>query len=395
MRKLKLFSILTAYWLCMALLAGCGTDMGSLPNSVSGPDALGVPPVSDPAQTSEETGTPSETGDSSVSAEESPSPDASSDPDAASSPKPSSPKESVPEESVPEESLPEESSPESAPSPSPEKTVGSRSNTPRCLTPSANGTAEVHNEVSSIDYSNASEGYIMAVYTGSSPKIKMQIIGPNAVTYTYNLTGSDYEAFPLSSGNGSYEITIYENISGTSYSMCLTTSIDVSLTSDFSPYLYPNQYCNFNSSSAVVAKAKELALPADTDLDVVTNVYNYIIENISYDYSKASTVPSGYIPNVDQVLASGTGICLDYAAVMTSMLRSQRIPTRLEVGYAGDAYHAWISTYISDVGWVNGIVEFDGQSWELMDPTFAASNSEETLREFIGEGTNYLVKYMY
>ncbi|MCH5276084.1 MAG: lasso peptide biosynthesis protein [Lachnospiraceae bacterium] len=339
--------------------------MSSLPGENSPDTTLGVPQVSDGPGSSEapETGT-----------QETETPE-----------KTNSPQETMAESTPAAEE----------PSPSPEMVVGTRSNTPQCLTPTADGTEETHNDISSIDYSNASDGYVMAVYTGTNSKVKMQIKSPNGVTYTYNLTGSDYEAFPLSSGNGSYEITILENVGGTSYIICLTTTISVSLTSEFSPYLYPNQYCSFNASSKTVAKAKELAEPANSDLDVVTNVYNYIIENITYDYDKASTVPSGYVPNVDAILASGTGICLDYAAVMTSMLRSQRIPTRLEVGYAGDAYHAWISTYISDIGWVNGIVEFDGQSWELMDPTFAASNSESTLKEFIGEGSNYVVKYMY
>lgn len=279
--------------------------------------------------------------------------------------------------------------------PSTDSIPGSRDNTPECLVPVADGIDETHNDYASIDYSHADEGYIMACYTGPSPKVKMQIIGPDAITYTYDLVSNDYEAFPLSAGDGSYEITILENVSGTSYAVCLAADTRVTLKNEFGPYLYPNQYCSFTSSSKAVAKAAELAETADTDLDVITNVYNYIISNISYDYEKAETVPSGYTADVDEVLDSGTGICLDYAAVMTSMLRSQRIPTRLEVGYAGDVYHAWISTYITDVGWVNGIVQFDGKDWVLMDPTFAANTSEKELKKFIGDGSNYLVKYIY
>lgn len=270
-----------------------------------------------------------------------------------------------------------------------------RDNTPHCLVPTADGTAETHNETASIDYSNSGEGYVMVRYTGDCPKVKLQITGSDEVTYTYNLISTDYEAFPLSAGNGSYEIRVLENISGTSYLTGLTARIDVTLTNEFGPYLYPNQYCSFDDTSETVAKASELAKNAVSNLDVVANVYNYIISSISYDYDKAETVPSGYTSDVDEILETGTGICLDYAAVMTSMLRSQRIPTRLEVGYAGEAYHAWISTYITDVGWVNGIIEFDGKSWEVMDPTFAAGNSEKELRKFIGDGSNYVVKYMY
>ena len=92
---------------------------------------------------------------------------------------------------------------------------------------------------------------------------------------------------------------------------------------------------------------------------------------------------------------SGTGICLDYAAVMASMLRSQRIPTRLEVGYAQDAYHAWISVYTADTGWLNGIIEFDGNVWTLVDPTFGANTDDKTLKKFIGDGSNYILQKMY
>ena len=80
---------------------------------------------------------------------------------------------------------------------------------------------------------------------------------------------------------------------------------------------------------------------------------------------------------------------------MATMLRSQGIPTRLEVGYVGDAYHAWISVYITDIGWINGIIEFDGKDWTIMDPTFAASSSEQEVKDFIGDGHNYMTKYVY
>lgn len=285
-------------------------------------------------------------------------------------------------------SIDEEPSPSSGSTPH-------RDNTPHCLVPEADGTAEIHNEFAAIDYSHSQDGYIMARYTGSCQKVKMQITGTDNVTYTYDLQGDGFEVFPLSAGDGSYQISILENLADTDYLVCLTANIQVSLADEFGPCLYPNQYCWFDASAKAVEKAAELAREADSDLEVVENIYNFIISSITYDFDKAQSVPSGYIPNVDDTLLSGTGICLDYAAAMTAMLRSQRIPTRLEVGYVGEAYHAWISTYITDVGWVNGIVEFDGKSWKLMDPTYAASNGEKELKKFIGDGSGYLVKYIY
>ena len=70
--------------------------------------------------------------------------------------------------------------------------------------------------------------------------------------------------------------------------------------------------------------------------------------------------------------------------------------TRLEIGYAGTAYHAWLSAYTEDTGWINGIIRFDGTDWSLMDPTFASSaNESESIMQYIGNGANYSAKYQY
>lgn len=273
--------------------------------------------------------------------------------------------------------------------------AGYRDNTPVCRVPVADGLAETHNDAASIDYSHAEDGYICANYTGTCSKVKLRITSPDSTVYTYDLHGNGYEVFPLSSGNGSYEVTIYENISGTSYSTCLFEKISASMKDEFTPFLYPNQYVNFSADSKVVAKGAELAASAHSDMEVISNIYDYITSNISYDYDKASDPPTGYTTDVDEILESGTGICLDYASVMASMLRSQQLPTRLEVGYAQDAYHAWISVYTEETGWLNGIIEFDGNVWTLVDPTFGANSNDRALKKFIGDGNNYILQKMY
>ena len=271
-------------------------------------------------------------------------------------------------------------------------TKGSRDNTPVVLTGQADGTVTYGSEGVTIDASHMSEGYIMVSYTGTNEKVKLQITGPDEVVYTYDLHG-DYETFPLTAGSGSYTVGVFENIEGTSYSTLFTQTIDVKIDDEFGPYLYANQYVNFNGDSKVVEKAEELSKPCNDDLEVIEQVYNYMISNFTYDYDKAESVQSGYLPDVDEVFEAQTGICFDYAAVMATMLRSQRIPTRLEVGYAGDVYHAWISTYIEEQGWVNGIIQFDGKNWELMDPTFASTSSKP--EDFITNTDEYITKFVY
>lgn len=270
-----------------------------------------------------------------------------------------------------------------------------RDNTPVCLVPSADGRIVFSNEYVTVDASNASEGYIMAAYLGSNSNVKLQLTGPDYMTYTYDMVSSDYEVFPLSAGTGAYTVGVYENVEGSQYATIFSQEIPVEITNAMGAFLYPNQYVKFDASSQVVAAARDLSADCHDDLEVIISVYNYVVENITYDYDKAENVKSGYIPDVDEILRSKTGICLDYSSVMASMLRSQQIPTRLEVGYAGEAYHAWISTYVEDQGWVNGIIQFDGQNWSLMDPTFAANAKEKELKSFIGDGSNYVTKYIY
>ena len=271
-----------------------------------------------------------------------------------------------------------------------------RDNTPRVRKPSADGTTTYESDSVTIDTSKTREGYLMVQYNGSNPKVKLQLKTPDNNTYTYLLTKrGEYETFPLTSGNGTYSLTVYENVSGDMYSTAFSQRVAVELKDEFLPFLYPNQYVWFTSQSAAVAKGRELTDGVHSDLEAVEAIYKYVIKEISYDEEKAASVTYGYLPNVDETLSSSKGICFDYAALMCAMLRSQNIPTKLEVGYAGQANHAWISTYLKESGWVDGIIEFDGSSWTLMDPTFAASNSKSALEKYIGDGTNYQVKNSY
>jgi len=121
-----------------------------------------------------------------------------------------------------------------------------------------------------------------------------------------------------------------------------------------------------------------------------------VVKNITYDTELAENVKSGYLPVLDKVLESKKGICFDYAALMTGMLRSQGVPCKLVVGYAGTIYHAWISVWTEETGWIDGAIFFDGSSWHRMDPTFASSNNKsEAINSFISNDVNYTAKYFY
>jgi len=264
------------------------------------------------------------------------------------------------------------------------------------LTPKASGIKEKRVSNAVIDYSHTEDGYVMVKYTGQTTKrLKSQVKGPST-TYTYNVTPGQWETFPLSDGNGKYQVALFENVSGNKYAAVTSVSFDVKLTNEFAPYLLPNQYVNYSASSNVVVKAEELIDGETKVLKKVEAVYDFVVSDLTYDKEKAATVQSGYLPVLDTVLEQKKGICFDYASLMAGMLRSQGVPCKLVVGYAGTAYHAWISVWSEDTGWVDGAVYFDGTTWQRMDPTFASSgNKSASIMKYIGNGKNYSEKYLY
>lgn len=261
--------------------------------------------------------------------------------------------------------------------------------------PVASGTAVKKSEQAVIDYSNISDGYVMVNYTAATDKrLKVQVTREN--TYTYDLQPGEWTTFPLSDGNGDYQVTVFENVSDSKYTTVTSASFSAALNDEFAPFVRPNQYVNYEKAPNTVQKAAELTASTTDTLEKVSAVYDFVVNHLSYDKEKAKTVQSGYLPVLDEVLAGDKGICFDYASLMTGMLRSQGIPCKLVVGYAGSAYHAWISVWSEETGWVDGAIYFEGTTWQRMDPTFISSGKgSNSIQKFVGDGNNYNPKYLY
>lgn len=260
--------------------------------------------------------------------------------------------------------------------------------------PQADGKVTEEHEGVKLDLSHTDQGYFMAAYTGSADKLLIQVEGGDNIPYRYYFDpDGKYNALPLTAGDGSYAVTAYENVGDNRYAVVFTKIVDVTLENEVLPFLYSNQYVNFDENTKTVALAKKLT-KGKTEIEAVQEVYEYVIKNIFYDDEKAATVKSGYLPNVDDTLKTKKGICFDYAALMTAMLRSSGIPTRLDIGYATNIYHAWISTYLDEQGWVDNVIKFDGKNWTMMDPTFAAGGGEG-IQDFITDSSNYNIEYIH
>lgn len=244
-----------------------------------------------------------------------------------------------------------------------------------------------------IDTSALAEGYVGAAATSSS-RLKFQVTKGD-MSYNYDLPGDNTPIMvPLNMGDGSYSFRVMQNTSGNNYVELFGVIENVKLNNEMAPFLVPNMFVNYNESSAVTAKARELAEGCANQADIVRNVYDWVVNNVTYDHDKAAQLAevTGYVPDPDQTLASGTGICFDYASLGAAMLRSLGIPCKVVTGYVSpdDVYHAWNMVYI-DGEWVSVEISIKPNSWSRVDLTFAASGAAST----IGDGTSYTDRYTY
>lgn len=209
-----------------------------------------------------------------------------------------------------------------------------------------------------VDLGHADQGYIYVKHKESRKRLKLRI-SSGSQTYTYDLNqNGEYELFPLQMGSGSYKVRVFEQVKGSQYSGVSSISFTADIEDEKLPFLYPSQYVSYDGASQAVAQSSVLCEGLSSDQSKADAVEAYVSGKFMYDYMGALLVQDAgaYLPDVDRTLESKKGICFDFAALVCCMLRAQGIPTKLVIGYADYAYHAWNQVYI------------DGE-WQLIDTT--------------------------
>lgn len=198
---------------------------------------------------------------------------------------------------------------------------------------------------------------INSVAYGSNVRVMVEK-GTEKYFYSMNKT---QEFIPLQLGDGVYTVKLLKNIEGNKYQVLGSSETNVSQWNE-NVYLTSSQPVYWNNQAVMEDLAATLFAETDSDYQKMLKAYNYIVNNIKYDYEKINYLNDSYIPSIDETITSGQGICYDYSAVFAGLLRSQGIPTKLVKGYAAgvDVYHAWNEVY------VNG-------SWIIIDTTFDAA----------------------
>jgi hypothetical protein len=244
-----------------------------------------------------------------------------------------------------------------------------------------------------IDLSNTSDGYF-GVSGQSAGRLKVQVI-KDGNTYTYDLKNDGTPSiYPLQMEDGMYSFRVLENVSGSKYAVLYSTDSIVTIEDSFKPFLFSNDYVKYTESSACVKKAQEMAKNAADANGLISEVYKFVCDTVKYDKQKAATVQAGYMPEPDETMMTGKGICFDYASLAGAMLRSQGIPCKVVFGYVSpnEVYHAWNMFYTEENGWMTASFEIAGKKWNRMDLTFSANGADG---QFIGDGSNYREIYYY
>jgi hypothetical protein len=92
------------------------------------------------------------------------------------------------------------------------------------------------------------------------------------------------------------------------------------------------------------------SLQGQTKLDIVKNIYKYIILISSFDSSRLKGV------GAVKTAQTKTGMCIDYCDLFVALCRAKNIPARVVAGYTPYFFvspkHSWVEVYFKEYGWV-------------------------------------------
>lgn len=107
-------------------------------------------------------------------------------------------------------------------------------------------------------------------------------------------------------------------------------------------FLLPSRYCE---ADRLGAKAREIVRSAAPGYEQVETIRQWIHDHFEYVYGTTNSSTSAI-----DVIASGKGVCRDYAHTGIALCRSLDIPARMVVGYLYELkpmdMHAWFQAYV-------------------------------------------------
>lgn len=213
-------------------------------------------------------------------------------------------------------------------------------------------------------------------YLGDAPDGVVTIEKDN-IQRVFSIKNSDI--IELLDGDGEYTIYLWETIEGIKCRYLGEVKIIGENTSADSTFTGQSFYSNyFINNKTFTDLVDELWNKSNGSIELyVKNCYDYVC-TYTYNYTKRDMLNNNeiirYRPDVNEIIQENSGICLDKATVLSSLLRAKGIPTRLAFGYYVDKteqseYHAWVEAKILD-------------EWKTIDPTFKYYYTDQRVRNY-------------
>lgn len=212
------------------------------------------------------------------------------------------------------------------------------------------------------------EGKVVIAGNTSKSKIKV-IVSKNDTSTWYDISlsnGKYNEEIWLIDGKGKYKISVVVHEYERTYSYGPTMEVENVL--DVNRFLVPTKHVESNNEE-IVELANSITQNSTTPKDKAMSIYNWVAENIEYDYDKYLRQVNKNYDNeygAFHTLKTKTGVCYDYSVLVAALGRAVGLQVKVIKGNFVNPYrnelHAWNEIYLPEE-----------ERWINIDTTFAHS----------------------
>ena len=247
----------------------------------------------------------------------------------------------------------------------------------------ANAKAIKENGVT-VEIDSAKEGKVQLIGETEKEKIKIMVAKGNQQTWhdVELVNGKFQKEIWLTEGKGTYTVSVMVNEYEKKYSYGPKVTIEND--EAINKYQVPTKHVESNDK-AIVSLAQEIIKDKVTDDEKARAIYQWVAQNIHYDYEKyAKHQKSDYNNDYGAIttLQTQKGVCYDYATLTAALGRAAGLQVKvikgqgISQGFQG--LHAWNEIYISE-----------DDKWVKLDTTFAATTGKNNF-----DNTNFDEKHI-
>lgn|GEM_PF-423834 len=215
------------------------------------------------------------------------------------------------------------------------------------------------------------EGYIRISGSTDNNKIKLLVSGGDKqVWYDVKLNNGEFDEEIWFDKKGKYTIKVMVHEYDRKYSYGPGFTLENTEESD--EYLIPAKHIESNDA-VIIDTAREITKACSSDLEKARAIYDWVTDNIRFDYNKLEMHKRGQYDNkygALNTIKTRRGVCYDYATLAAALSRSLGLRAKVAEGDLNKGplkgLHAWNEIYIEESG-----------SWIRIDTTLGATTGED------------------